>query len=232
MRRALERQGRRLLQAPLLVEALAEVRVRPPDAVVVGDLLGDPLGLAQHALGARPVAVPEPRDAEAVERVPLEGARADRARDRDRALAGRRAPPRRGRGAPGSGPRPRARAPARASAGRSAARARRRCRRPGRRRCRPPATGSGRGARVPAPRRPRRRAASASSIAMRPRVTARWCSPAMSMPCAAWAATAGRPSSERSSASSTSSQISSARSKCCPASAKAKTCSASSPART
>ena len=85
---ALERQGRRLLQAPLLVEALAEVHVRPPDAVVVGDLFGDPLGLAQHALGARPVAVPEPRDAEAVERVALERARADGARDRDRALAG------------------------------------------------------------------------------------------------------------------------------------------------
>ena len=82
--RALERERGRLLEPPLLVEALAEVGVGPPDAVVVGDLLGDALGLAQHALAAAQSPPPNRVDAEAVERVPLEGARADRARDRDR----------------------------------------------------------------------------------------------------------------------------------------------------
>ena len=89
LRRALERERSRLLEPPLLVEALAQVGVGPPDAVVVADLLGDALGLAQGALAAGEVADPEARHAEAVERMTLEGARTHRAGDLDRALAGR-----------------------------------------------------------------------------------------------------------------------------------------------
>ena len=79
-------------RAALLVEALAQVRVGPPDAVVVGALLGD--ASWPRAGHARPRRSHRTRSAsrQAVERMPFEGPRARPRAISSRALAGRARP--------------------------------------------------------------------------------------------------------------------------------------------